>query len=109
MNQLATRSTELLTYLPRKNTPGSDKAACSMHGVIGRFLKTLGILGEDLTASCAYTAGLRRVLERGSVAEALLAAGYTRGEEATLLKLLGLTRQSAAAPTAAPIQHRNGF
>lgn len=106
---LQSLDTTLLVYRPRKNTPGSDKAASSTHGVLGRFLTTLGVTGDDLTASCVYLWGIRRVLDHGSIAEALLATGYTHGDEATLLKLVGRDQAPTPAPSIHTPEHRNGF
>jgi len=101
--------TELLTYRPRKNAPGSDQAAASMHGVLGRLLKTVGIANDDLTASCVYTAGLRRILDTSGVEDALLAAGLPPTSGHRLLKLLGRDTEEPTTPTMAPAQHANGF
>ena len=81
--------TELMTYRPRSNAPGSDQAAASMHGVLGRLLKTVGIANDDLTASCVYTSGLRRILDTSGVEDALLAAALAPTSGHRLLKLLG--------------------
>lgn len=99
----------LLTCSPRKNLPGSDSAACSMHGVLGRFLKTLGLVGDDLTASSVYQSGLRRILDHTGVTPALSAAGFSDREAAALLKLLG---RNTPTPTVAPLtapEHRGGL
>ncbi|MFI2754178.1 hypothetical protein ACGIF2_15760 [Cellulomonas sp. P22] len=99
----------LLAYAPRKNTPGSDQAACSMHGVLGRFLKTLGITGADLTAGSVYHWGIRRILDHHGLASALCAVGYADNQDDRLLKLIGTAAQvPQVTPTTAP-EHHHGF
>ena len=98
----------LMTYRPRKNAPGSDPAAASMHGVLGRLLKTVGIANDDLTASCIYAAGLRRILDTHGVEDAVLAAGLQPKAAHRLLKLIGRDdNQPTVAAT--PAEHANGF
>lgn len=101
--------TELMTYRPRSNAPGSDQAAASMHGVLGRLLKTVGIANDDLTASCVYTSGLRRILDTSGVEDVLLAAGLPPTSGHRLLKLLGRDTDTPTAPATMPALHANGF
>ena len=92
----------LIAYQPRKQTPGSNAAAASMHGVLGRLLDSVGIAADDLTAACVYTWGLRRILDHEGVAEGLLAAGLAPDAAGTLLKLVGRADNRTTTPSTAP-------
>lgn len=98
-----------MTYSPRTNAPGSNQAAASMHGVLGRLLQTLGIANDDLTASCVYTAGLRRILDTSGVEDALLAAGLQPTAAHHLLKLIGRGNDKPSTPSTSPAEHAHGF
>ncbi len=106
---LAQLDGDLVAYRPRKNSPGSNQAAASMHGVLGRLLQTVGIVNDDLTASCVYTWGLRRILDEHGVEEALLAAGFEPRASGSLLKLVNRADNHPAAPTTVRPEHTLGF
>lgn len=93
----------LLTYRSRKNQPGSDQAAASVHGVINRFLLPLGIGGTDLAASCIYLWRLHRVLmDQGTNAASQLSGLAGNSGQQHILKLVGNFVPRADAPTAGP-------
>ncbi|NTW41595.1 MAG: hypothetical protein HGA44_17240 [Cellulomonadaceae bacterium] len=98
----------LIAYQPRKQTPGSNAAAASMHGVLGRLLDSVGIAADDLTAACVYTWGLRRILDHEGVAEALLAAGLAPDAAGTLLRLVGHADDRPTTPSTTP-ELESGF
>jgi hypothetical protein len=89
---LAALEVSLVTYLPRKNAPGSDAACSSMHGVLGRFLTNLGIVGEDLTAASIYTWRLTEVLRSEGIDAATSFAGRSAQQKHLVLHLCGQTR-----------------
>lgn len=106
---LARLDGEQVTYRPRTNLPGTNQAAASMHGVLGRILGAVGITGDDLTASCVYTWGLRRILDHNDVSDALLAAGLSSRNAGKLLKLIGRTDDHPTTTATSAPEHAAGF
>lgn len=94
---------ELLTYKSRRNEPGSDPAAASVHGVINRFLAPLGIGGADLAASGIYLWRLHRVLtDKGPNAASQLSDLSGNPGQQYILTLVGDFLPRAEAPAAEP-------